>query len=125
VAELGVVVLGVVDKERAKTFWCGALGYVERGGVFGGWSTVLESPDGEGTKIALQLSDTPPESYPRMHLDLHVSGTHEQRTEADRLVALGAEVVDWDSYPKDPDFVVLADTEGNRFCIVDVDHEPQ
>jgi hypothetical protein len=22
-----------------------------------------------------------------------------------------------------PDFIVLADTEGNRFCIVDLDHE--
>jgi len=23
----------------------------------------------------------------------------------------------------DPDFIVLADTEGNRFCIVDLGHE--
>jgi hypothetical protein len=34
-----------------------------------------------------------------------------------RLVALGAVRVDWDSFPDDPDFVMLADTEGNRFCI--------
>jgi hypothetical protein len=26
--------------------------------------------------------------------------------------------VDWDVYPDD-DFVVLADTEGNRFCVID------
>lgn len=32
--------------------------------------------------------------------------------------------VDWDSYPADPDFIVLADTEGNRFCIVDLAHVP-
>ena len=38
------------------------------------------------------------------------------------LVALGASPVDWDSYPDDPDFVVLADTEGNRFCVVDASH---
>ena len=31
--------------------------------------------------------------------------------------------VGWDSYPDDPDFIVLADTEGNRFCIVDLGHE--
>lgn len=31
--------------------------------------------------------------------------------------------VDWDSYPDDPDFIVLADTEGNRFCIVDLGHQ--
>jgi hypothetical protein len=37
-------------------------------------------------------------------------------------VALGAERVDWDSFPDDPDFVVLADPDGNRFCIVDLGH---
>lgn len=30
--------------------------------------------------------------------------------------------VDWDRFPRDPDFIVLADTEGNRFCIVDLGH---
>ncbi|MFE4395181.1 MULTISPECIES: hypothetical protein [Streptomycetaceae] len=34
-------------------------------------------------------------------------------------VALGAERVDWKRYPEDPDFVVLADTEGNRFRMID------
>jgi hypothetical protein len=29
--------------------------------------------------------------------------------------------VPWD-YPADPDFVVLADPEGNRFCVVDASH---
>jgi hypothetical protein len=27
--------------------------------------------------------------------------------------------VDWDSYPDDPDFIVLEDPDGNRFCVVD------
>jgi hypothetical protein len=31
--------------------------------------------------------------------------------------------VDWDSYPEDPDFIVLEDPEGNRFCIVDLSYE--
>ena len=48
----------------------------------------------------------------------------EQAAEAERLIALGAQRVDWDRYPADPDFIVLADTEGNRFCIVDVNHVP-
>jgi hypothetical protein len=39
------------------------------------------------------------------------------------VVMLGAVRVGWDSYPDDPDFIVLADTEGNRFCIVDLGHE--
>ena len=39
------------------------------------------------------------------------------------VVMLGAVRVGWDSYPDDPDFIVLADTERNRFCIVDLGHE--
>jgi hypothetical protein len=43
-------------------------------------------------------------------------------TEIERLVGLGATRVPWDSYSDDPDFVVLADPEGNRFCVVDASH---
>ncbi len=30
---------------------------------------------------------------------------------------------DWDSYPDDPDFIVLEGPDGNQFCIVDLTHE--
>lgn len=50
------------------------------------------------------------------HLDLYAD---DQDAEIDRLITLGADRVDWDEYPADPDFVVLADTEGNRFCVID------
>ena len=120
----GVVVLGVADRQRAADFWCAALGYQVREGPFGGWGRVLTPPPGgTGAVIALQASQTPPEAHPRLHLDLHVTGVDEQKAEADRLVSLGARRVDWDSYPDDPDFVVLDDPEGNRFCIVDLDHK--
>ena len=120
----GVVALGVTDAGRAAEFWCAALGYELREDGFGGWAKVLVPPGGAtGTPIALQLSETPPEEYPRLHFDLHVATAAEQAAEAERLVSLGAQRVDWDSYPEDPDFVVLADTEGNRFCIVDLGHE--
>ena len=119
----GVVVLGVTDRQRATEFWRAALGYQVREGGFGGWATVLVPPGGTGTMIALQLSETSPQDYPRLHFDLHVPNAAEQEAEADRLVTLGAVRVGWDSYPDDPDFIVLADTEGNRFCIVDLGHE--
>jgi catechol 2,3-dioxygenase-like lactoylglutathione lyase family enzyme len=121
--ELGFIVLGATDVPRAAEFWRRALGYqlLEHG--FNGWGTVLVPPGGSGPKIALQRSETPPAGYPRQHLDLTVANQAEQAAEADRLVSLGAERVDWDRYPEDPDFVVLADTEGNRFCIVDLGHE--
>ena len=43
--------------------------------------------------------------------------------EVECLLSLGAERVAWHRYPEDPDFVVLADSDGNRFCIVDLSHE--
>jgi uncharacterized protein (TIGR03086 family) len=119
---IGVIALGVTDVQRATEFWCQALGYTVRRDGFGGWSTVLISPDGAGTKIALQRSQTPPEDHPRLHFDLHVPSAAALDVEAGRLISLGAERVDWDSYPDDPDFIVLADPEGNRFCIVDLSH---
>ena len=119
----GVVVLGVIDRQRAIDFWCATLGYQVREDGFGGWATVLVPPGGSGTIIALQRSETPPEDHPRLHFDLHVASAAEQEAEADRLISLGAVRVSWDSYPDDPDFIVLADTEGNRFCIVDLAHE--
>ena len=84
---------------------------------------MLAPPTGRsGARIALQSSGTPPQDHPRLHLDLHVADVGEQTAEVARLVALGAQPVDWDSYPEDPDFVVLADPEGNLFCVVDLSH---
>jgi catechol 2,3-dioxygenase-like lactoylglutathione lyase family enzyme len=120
----GVVVLGVTDRARAEQFWSAALGYQVRDDGFAGWARLLMPPGGTGTMIALQTSETPPGDYPRHHLDLHVASAAEQEAEADRLVSLGAQRVDWDRFPFDPDFIVLADTEGNRFCIVDLGHRP-
>jgi catechol 2,3-dioxygenase-like lactoylglutathione lyase family enzyme len=120
--KVGVIALGVADVQRAATFWSEALGYELREDGFGGWAKVLSPPDGSGISIALQRSDVAPQDHPRLHLDLHVAHAAEQEAEVARLVSLGARHVDWDSYPDDPDFVVLADTEGNRFCIVDLGH---
>jgi len=78
--------------------------------------------DGAGAALALQYSETPAEEHPRIHLDLSVADAAEQAAEADRLVSLGAKRVDWDLYPANPDFVVLADPDDNRFCVVDLSH---
>ena len=119
---LGVIAIGVTDVERAARFWSDALGYERRHDSFAGWANVLMPPGGRGTPLALQTSHTPPANHPRLHLDLHVANAAEQAAEASRLEALGATRVEWDSYPDDPDFVVLADPDGNRFCIVDLGH---
>jgi catechol 2,3-dioxygenase-like lactoylglutathione lyase family enzyme len=124
VLTLGVVALGVDDVERAARFWSQALGYQVRRDGFGGWATALVPPPGRpGAAIALQRSETSPQDHPRLHLDLHVADAAEQAAEVERLVDLGARRVGWDSYPDDPDFVVLSDPDGNRFCIVDLGHQ--
>ncbi len=117
-----MIALGVSEVERAAGFWCEALGY-ERLDGYGGWATVPAPSGSSGAKIALQRSQTTPEEHPRLHLDLHVADATGQTAEVTRLVSLGAARVDWDSYPDDPDFVGLADPDGNRFCIVDLSHD--
>jgi catechol 2,3-dioxygenase-like lactoylglutathione lyase family enzyme len=120
---VGIVAIGASDVDRAAAFWSKALDYHVRRDGFGGWPIVLESHDGSGAKLALQRNGRPPELHPRVHLDLHVATAAEQAQEVERLLSLGAERVEWDRYPEDPDFVVLADPDGNRFCVVDLGHE--
>ena len=122
VLRLGTVVLGADDVDRAAAFWGNAFGY--EAVTFPGSNddfTILVPPDRIGTRIAVHRSATPVQERPRVHLDLLVDSPAEQSSEIARLVGLGATRVPWD-YPSDPDFVVLADTEGNRFCIVDASH---
>lgn len=116
---IGPIVMGAADVRRAADFWCRALAYVPRGGLVEDDWTVLVPADGSGPGLALGLSETPPQEHPHVHLDLYAADAADQAAEVRRLVALGAERVDWDLYPDDPDFIVLADTEGNRFCVID------
>ncbi|MDQ3661084.1 MAG: VOC family protein [Actinomycetota bacterium] len=118
---IGTVVLGVADLRRALDFWMHALHYVPREEPEEDW-VVLVSPEGSGAHLALGLSETPAQEHPRVHLDLYADDAADQAAEVERLVALGAERVDWELYPEDPDFVVLSDPEGNRFCVVDKGH---
>ncbi|MBA3282589.1 MAG: VOC family protein [Acidimicrobiia bacterium] len=118
---VGTVVIGVEDVQRAAVFWGEALGYVPRDPLSDDW-VVLVPADGAGPGLALGRSETPTQDEPRVHLDLYAGDAEEQAAEIERLVALGADRVDWHRYPDDPDFVVLADPDGNRFCIIDTSH---
>ncbi|GAB2872025.1 VOC family protein [Streptomyces mayteni] len=115
---IGSIVLGAADVRRAVAFWSAALGYVPRDEIEDDWA-VLVPAEGPGPNLSLGLSDSPVQPYPRVHLDLYAGDAADQAAEVARLTALGAELVDWDRYPADADFVVLADTEGNRFCVID------
>jgi predicted enzyme related to lactoylglutathione lyase len=115
-------VLGVDDMDRAVDFWTQLLDYAPREGYRSPRWCTLDPASGDGSPLALQLSTTPVQESPRMHLDLCVHGTAEQQAAADRVCELGGSRVDWTQWPDDPDFIVVADTEGNRFCLVDLDH---
>lgn len=104
------MVLNVTDIGRAATFWRGALGYVFRES---GNPGALVSQRGDGPALLLDETD-------RTHLDLHVTGEEEQQAEVARLISLGAKHIDW-VYPDDANFVVLSDTEGNLFCVVNTE----
>ncbi|MEV6907831.1 VOC family protein [Amycolatopsis sp. NPDC051071] len=121
---LGFPVIGVSDLPRAVAFWTAALNLV----ASDEWATddwrTLDHADGSGRALALMSSRSPIEPYPRIHLDLLVDTAAEQEAEVARLKELGAQDVGWDSYPPKPDFVVLADPDGNRFCVVDLSNAP-
>ncbi|HSU47578.1 MAG TPA: VOC family protein [Arthrobacter sp.] len=112
---IGTIVLGVNDVAAATKFWREAIGYVPREPGDDTWVT-LTPASGPGSELSLMLSETPVQAYPRIHLDLYADN---QDAEVERLVSLGAKHVDWDMYPEDPDFVVLEDPDGNRFCVID------
>lgn len=119
---LGTVVLGAEDVDRAVQFWSEILGYdIHRFPDSANQFTILIPPSREGTRVAVQRSETPAQERPRVHMDLIVDTGAEQEAEVARTVSLGGSVAAWE-YPGDDDFVVVADTEGNRFCIVNVNH---
>lgn len=120
---IGTVVIGVANVQRAADFWTQVLGYVPRDGRVDDDFTVLVPQVGGGAPLALDHSEEQPQEHPHIHLDLYADDADEQTAEVERLVSLGAQRVDWDRYPEDPDFVVLADTEGNRFCVVDTSRD--
>jgi catechol 2,3-dioxygenase-like lactoylglutathione lyase family enzyme len=105
------VVINVTDARRAAEFWGKALGYIPRSEG----SLTLVPKDSDGPAVNLDETD-------RTHLDLRVANAAEQQAEVERLIALGAQRVDWE-YPDGANFVVLADTEGNVFCVVNAGHD--
>ncbi|WP_072803468.1 VOC family protein [Rhodococcoides yunnanense] len=114
---LGSTVIGARDIPRATRFWCAALGLTAGEPKAGGGFTNLFDAKGK-LQLSIQNSSQPAEHTPRLHLDLYAPDAAGQKAEVARLLSLGAQTVDWD-YPEGADFVVLADTEDNRFCVVD------
>lgn len=112
---IGSIVIRVDNLERQLAFWQAALGYEPRHEPVDDF-VILQPPGGDGTCISLDRVPAALQIPPRLHLDLY---TDDQAAEVERLLALGATRVHWDKRPADADYVILADPEGNRFCVVD------
>lgn len=111
--------MGVDNLARAVAFWTRALDYVPKRTIGPEEDFAILVPRSSyGTHIALDVSESPVQQHPRVHLDLYAGDAEDQAAEVERLVGLGATLVEWELYPEEPDFVVLADTEGNRFCVI-------
>ena len=110
---IGSIVWGVRDLPAALRFWTAALNYQPLREPEPGWA-ILIPRSGPGPQLALRLVTSFAEHHQRHHLDLY---TPDQAAEVDRLLTLGAERVDW-RYEPDADYIVLADPDGNRFCVI-------
>lgn len=126
-------------------FWALALGYVEKSppAGFGSWEewfahhevpeeewddgAYLSDPDGVGPSVSFLKVPEPKAVKNRLHMDLQVGGGRDTPWEvrrprvveaAERLTAAGGMVIREVELQGRPDHVVMADPEGNEFCLV-------
>ncbi|MEU4538311.1 VOC family protein [Streptosporangium sp. NPDC023825] len=109
--------LDVRDSRKMAAFWSAALGYeIEHDGEGPHLWPPADAPRGSLT-VWLQPTDVPKRDKNRNHPDLHVPDGGDVDAEVERLVGLGATRVDV-GQRGDEGFVVLADPEGNEFCLL-------
>ena len=112
-ATLTEVVVDAADPERLAGFWADVLGW-HRTGAYEG---VVEIGDrgGAGPTLVFVPVPEPKSAKNRVHLDVNPTGC-DQHEELARLLDLGA--VEVDVGQGDQTWVVLADPEGNEFCLL-------
>jgi glyoxalase superfamily protein len=116
VARFAQWTLDVQDVDRMAAFWAAALGYrIDRSD-----GSVHLRPDDPGRlSVWLQPTGEPKTGKNRDHPDL-VATDGDTEAEIRRLLALGATRADV-GQQGDEGFTVLADPEGNEFCLL---HRP-
>jgi catechol 2,3-dioxygenase-like lactoylglutathione lyase family enzyme len=112
---IGSIVIRVDDLDRQRAFWTAALDYMARDGDDDTFA-LLHPREGGGPNVSLDRVRSTVQIPPRIHLDLYAE---DQAAEVERLKGLGATEVHWDKRPADADYVIMADPEGNRFCVID------
>jgi catechol 2,3-dioxygenase-like lactoylglutathione lyase family enzyme len=111
------LVLDCRDPERLAGFWCEVLGWkvLDRDG------TAIEigpesGGDGAQPVLVFDVSDEPKRSKLRLHFDVNATD-RDQAAELERLLALGARPADVGQTGAES-WHVLADPEGNEFCLL-------
>jgi predicted enzyme related to lactoylglutathione lyase len=111
-------VLDCSDPEKLATFWASALGYTIVGDA--GAYVLLVSPEPGRPKLLLQRVPEAKTVKNRMHVDFDVIDID---AEAARLEALGARRVgDRTVTEHGTRWHLMADPEGNEFCVCDGGH---
>jgi catechol 2,3-dioxygenase-like lactoylglutathione lyase family enzyme len=118
VSRISELVLNCADPELLARFWSGVLGYVELGREDG---SIEIGPPGAGfgglqPTIILSPSSNPRAGRLPLHIDVNPVD-RDQDAELERLLALGARPADVGQTGDEP-WHVLADPEGNEFCLL-------
>ncbi|MCF2527046.1 VOC family protein [Yinghuangia soli] len=113
------LVLDVADPERLAAFWSEVLGYVEIEREADG-SIAIGPPDtgfgGPQPTLVLSRSTAPRAGKLPLHIDVNATD-RDQDAELERLLALGATRADVGQTGTES-WHVLADPEGNEFCLL-------
>ncbi|MGW6227277.1 VOC family protein [Cellulosimicrobium cellulans] len=118
-SRISELVLDCADPELLARFWCDVLGYVELDRE-GDGSIEIGPPEAGfgGLQPTLILSPSTDPRAGRLPLHLDVNPTdRDQDAELERLLALGARAADVGQTGDEP-WHVLADPEGNEFCLL-------
>ena len=114
--QLAALCFDANDPLRLARFWAEALRW-EVGDETGDVISLVPT-DGTGFLIDFALVREPKVGKNRIHLDLTSTSIDDQQEVVERLVGLGARHIDVGQGPDDR-HVVLADPEGNEFCIIE------
>ncbi|WP_420121453.1 VOC family protein [Nakamurella sp.] len=111
------LVLECRDPEALARFWCEVLDFVvldrDQGAVEIGSRAGYAGPQ---PTIVFSPHDDPPPAQGRLHIDVNATD-RDQDAELERLLALGARPADV-GQTGDESWHVLADPEGNPFCLL-------
>jgi predicted enzyme related to lactoylglutathione lyase len=108
------------DPVRLACFWAGVLGWEMAEHAHEG--TALLPSDDTGFRIRFLATQEQKAGQNRMHFDLTSTSLEDQQQTVATSLALGARHIDIGQRP-DEAHVVLADPEGNEFCVIEPGNE--